>query len=450
MLKGILGLTNRLQSQNEVKIKDSVRKIRGMDVITPLESPFWQRVEKDLVSTAESYGFKEIRFPILEEIELFRHSIGDESDIMRKELYSFTDKNNRIVALRPEGTVGCLRSFCEEGLDSSPGCNKLWYLGPFFRRERPQKMRRRQFHQFGLEIFGDDSPFSEAELLLLGQEALKKIGLKDVLVEINTLGSPSSQKHYRNLLQEHISKNRTQLTPEEEEKLLRDPLRSLDDESPSIRAVLADGPKISDSLNDHEKEHFHHLVESLEQLDVNYRVNERMARGLDYYNGLVFEWKKNQTELSIGGGGRYDNLYQAVTAPESRIRTRTGTIQALGCGFGIERIVAAVATQHSDTRLSSRSDVAFIATLGLEKKALLSCKLIREKVPEIRLHTIFPPGNLSKLLNRANKLNVKYVIILQANEIRQGQFILRNMEGETRQANLDLADLVRVLADFNH
>lgn len=283
-----------------------IQAIRGMNDILPEETPLWQHVERILRQVLKSYSYQEIRFPSVEKTELFKRSIGEETDIVEKEMYTFLDRNGDSLALRPEGTASCVRAGIEHGLLYNQ-IRRLWYQGPFYRHERPQKGRYRQFHQCGAEVFGLTGPDVDAELILLSAKVLEKLGLsKHVTLELNTLGSPSSRSEYRKVLVEYLSLHQHQLDEDSKKRLLTNPLRILDSKNSAMLELIQQAPKLSDHLDTESKEHFAKLCSLLDSLHVTYKINPRLVRGLDYYTKTVFEWTTSElgAQGTVCAGGR--------------------------------------------------------------------------------------------------------------------------------------------------
>ena len=311
------------------------KSIRGMNDVTPKEVAIWQLVEKSIRSVFSSYGYEEIRIPIVEQTELFVRSVGDSSDIVSKEMYAFEDRGGDGISLRPEGTAGCVRACIENDLlrVDSP---RLWYMGPMFRYERPQKGRSRQFHQASAEVFGIDHPTADAELMMLARSLWTDLGIRNnVNLEINSLGNSETRKKYKTLLHEFFKKFSSDLDKDSQRQLKENPLRILDSKSEAIKDLLADMPSILDHLDSDSEDHFNKLKDLLTQSNIDFEVNDRLVRGLDYYNKTVFEWKTKDlgAQDTVCGGGRYDGLVEQLGGKKC---------PATGFSIGLERLVLLV------------------------------------------------------------------------------------------------------------
>jgi histidyl-tRNA synthetase len=295
-------------------VSQMIQAVRGMNDILPTETCLWQHVERVMRRVMQSYGFQEIRFPIVEKTELFKRSIGEITDIVEKEMYTFMDRNEESLTLRPEGTASCVRAGIEHGLLYNQ-IQRLWYAGPFFRYEKPQKGRYRQFHQCSAEIFGLAGPDVDAELILMSATILDKLGIRDATsLHINTLGTPASRATYRKVLVQYLEKHEDQLDEDSLRRLKKNPLRILDSKNPAMQDIIAKAPKLIDHLDDESRQHFQTLQHYLKAVGVDFVVNPRLVRGLDYYTKTVFEWTTDKlgAQGTVCAGGRYDGLVEQL------------------------------------------------------------------------------------------------------------------------------------------
>ncbi|MAB26690.1 MAG: histidine--tRNA ligase, partial [Alteromonadaceae bacterium] len=323
------------------------RAIRGMVDILPEDTPLWQSMETAALEVLSSYGYAEIRLPILEPTDLFARSIGEVTDIVEKEMYSFADRNDDSMSLRPEGTAGCVRAVVQHNLAVTP--QRLWYMGPMFRYERPQKGRQRQFHQLGVEAFGVATPDQDAELVALSRQLWRRLGVDDALqLEINSIGSAADRARYREALVGYLGEHRDSLDEDSQRRLETNPLRILDSKSPDTQAVLDSAPVLSDYLDAETQAEFADLLSQLDALGIAYVVNSRLVRGLDYYNKTVFEWTTEHlgAQSTVCGGGRYDTLVSTFDGKET---------PAAGFAVGLERLVLLM--QALDITVSAPADL---------------------------------------------------------------------------------------------
>lgn len=312
----------------------AVTSLRGMHDIPPDITPTWQHIEHILRQQSLQFGYQEIRMPLVEDSALFCRTIGEQTDIVNKEMYTFDDKSGSSITLRPEGTAGCVRAMIQQSLLRKPG-QKVWYMGPMFRYERPQKGRARQFHQFGVETFGLDTASIAIELISFCHTLWHKLAIEDTItLEINSLGTTACREHYKQALVAYFEQHLSQLTDEEQQRLRHNPLRLLDSKNPTIKALLADAPNLADSLSKSETECFQTICTMLDQLGIAYTINPYLVRGLDYYNGLVFEWTTEElgAQGTICAGGRYDHLVELIG--------KNTQSSAIGFALGLERLVA--------------------------------------------------------------------------------------------------------------
>jgi histidyl-tRNA synthetase len=406
-----------------------------MHDITPDISFKWRFIEDILANTARNYGYLEIRTPILENSNLFCRSIGQETDIVNKEMYTFSDRNGDSVTMRPEGTASCVRAMLQTGLLRSAG-QKIWYQGPMFRYERPQKGRTRQFHQFGLEAFGISSADIESEMLSYCDNVWQQLGIKDKLtLEINSLGTGECRTRYRSALVEFFSKHTDKLTEEEQIRLKNNPLRILDSKNPLIKELINNAPVLNDYISNEEKEKFNKLKAHLDAMNIKYKLNPYLVRGLDYYNGTVFEW--TTTELGAQGtvcaGGRYDNLVGTLS-------TNGTSTPAFGFAMGLERILELV-----DVKDEQLSHIYLVAVDdGLDSHIWQLAHKLRTSL-NLVVNVDLISSNIKNKFKRAANNKAKVVIILGSDELESGSYTIKFMDsGEQKSINSDkLLDVLK-------
>ncbi|KJJ58494.1 histidinol dehydrogenase, partial [Vibrio cholerae] len=310
----------------------TIQAIRGMNDCLPTQSPLWQKVEGVVKNVISAYGYSEVRMPIVEMTHLFSRAIGEVTDVVEKEMYTFEDRNGDSLTLRPEGTAGCVRSGIENGLLYNQE-QRLWYMGPMFRHERPQKGRYRQFHQCGVEVFGLDGPDVDAELIMMTARLWRELGIaQHVRLELNSIGSLEARANYRTALIDYLEQYQNVLDEDCKRRMYTNPLRVLDSKNPDVQAILGDAPQLSDYLDAESKQHFAGLCELLDAAGIEYTVNQRLVRGLDYYNRTVFEWITESlgSQGTVCGGGRYDGLVEQLGGKPT---------PAVGFAMGLERLV---------------------------------------------------------------------------------------------------------------
>lgn len=386
-----------------------VKAIRGMNDILPHETPIWQYLERQVRSVLSSYGYSEIRMPIVEQTELFKRSIGEVTDIVEKEMYTFEDRNGESLTLRPEGTAGCVRAGEEHGLLFNQ-TQRLWYQGPMFRYEKPQKGRYRQFHQIGVETFGMSSADIDAEVIMLSARLWKKLGILDaVTLQLNSLGSNESRSKYKEDLVEYLMQFHDQLDEDSQRRLKSNPLRILDSKSETTQLLLRDAPVLADYLDDESREHFARLIELLDQAGIKYEINSRLVRGLDYYCKTVFEWVTDKlgAQGTVCAGGRYDGLVQQLGGKAT---------PAVGFAMGIERLVLLLETLGA---IPESEKIAFDLYVAAESKEVQShvmqCgELLRDEIPGLRIRTHC--AGLKNINSKARQTGAKLILLLQRNE----------------------------------
>lgn len=409
-----------------------------MNDCLPTQSPLWQKVENAVKNVVSAYGYSEVRMPIVEMTPLFSRAIGEVTDVVEKEMYTFADRNGDSLSLRPEGTAGCVRAGIEHGLLYNQE-QRLWYIGPMFRHERPQKGRYRQFHQCGVEVFGIDGPDVDAELIMMTARLWRELGIAEhVRLELNSIGSLAARADYRSALIEYLEQHQDVLDEDGKRRMYTNPLRVLDSKNPDVQAILGDAPELADYLDAESKQHFSGLCELLDAAGIEYTVNQRLVRGLDYYNRTVFEWITESlgSQGTVCGGGRYDGLVEQLGGKAT---------PAVGFAMGLERLVLMMETLgNTDVR---RSVDVYIVTAG-EGTTMAGMKLaeqLREQVPGLRVMNHCGGGNFKKQFKRADKVGAAVALVLGENEIAEKTVVLKDLLGG-QQTTLSQTDIASQLA----
>lgn len=393
---------------------------RGMNDILPEQTPLWQSLEATASDVFGSYGYREIRLPLVEYTELFERSIGEVTDIVEKEMYSFADRNGESLTLRPEGTAGCVRAAIQRNLLSV--VQRLWYTGPMFRYERPQKGRQRQFHQIGVETFGVATPDIEAELIVMSAQLWQRLGIaEDVTLELNSIGSVAARADYRAALVAYLEQRQDQLDEDSQRRLHTNPLRILDSKNPDMQALLADAPVLNDYLDDESKTDFMRLQSLLEAAGVSFRLNARLVRGLDYYNKTVFEWVTDKlgAQGTICAGGRYDGLVEQF-----------GGKSTPGAGFalGMERLVLMLEAQVC---AEEGADIYVVtAGEGAQKTAFAALGALRSALPDVQIVQHLGGGSFKSQMKKADKSGAQIALIWGEDEVASGTVTLKSLRGE--------------------
>ncbi|ENM3741570.1 histidine--tRNA ligase [Vibrio cholerae] len=416
----------------------TIQAIRGMNDCLPTQSPLWQKVEGVVKNVISAYGYSEVRMPIVEMTHLFSRAIGEVTDVVEKEMYTFEDRNGDSLTLRPEGTAGCVRSGIENGLLYNQE-QRLWYMGPMFRHERPQKGRYRQFHQCGVEVFGLDGPDVDAELIMMTARLWRELGIaQHVRLELNSIGSLEARANYRTALIDYLEQYQNVLDEDCKRRMYINPLRVLDSKNPDVQAILGDAPQLSDYLDAESKQHFAGLCELLDAAGIEYTVNQRLVRGLDYYNRTVFEWITESlgSQGTVCGGGRYDGLVEQLGGKPT---------PAVGFAMGLERLVLMMETLgNTDVR---RSVDVYMVTAG-EGTMMAGMKLaeqLREQVPGLRVMTHFGGGNFKKQFKRADKVGAAIALVLGEDEVAAQTVVVKDLAGG-EQNTVAQAEVAKLLA----
>ncbi|WP_317931600.1 histidine--tRNA ligase [Halioxenophilus sp. WMMB6] len=417
-----------------------IQAIRGMNDLLPEETAVWQFVEATVASLFGSYGYQNIRFPILEQTELFKRSIGEVTDIVEKEMYTFNDRNGDSLTLRPEGTAVCVRACEQNGLLHNQ-TQKLWYLGPMFRHEKPQKGRLRQFHQFGVEAFGFEGPDIDAEILVMTARLWQVLGLSDaVTLQLNSIGSAADRAKYKQALVTYLSAQQESLDEDSQRRLHTNPLRILDSKDAKTQALLAGAPSLGDYLDDDSKAHFAGLCQLLDGMGINYTINPRLVRGLDYYNKTVFEWVTTHlgAQGTVCAGGRYDGLTAQLGGRQ---------VPAVGFGMGVERLVLLLQELNLVPAGLERSADVYLAAVGdVQLKALQLAEQVRAELPGVRIVTHCGGGSFKSQLKKADKSGASIALILGENEALSGQIAVKPLRTDAEQETIAQSELCGKLA----
>ena len=406
-----------------------LQSVKGMNDILPEETALWLYLEDTVRQVFETYGYQQIRMPILEQTALFKRSIGEATDIVEKEMYSFEDRGGDSLTLRPEGTAGTVRAGMQHGLFHNQ-IQRLWYIGPMFRRERPQKGRYRQFSQIGVETFGMSGPDIDAELILMTARLWKALGLKDLTLQLNTLGTAETRGQYREELISYFSASQDQLDEDSQRRLRKNPLRILDSKNPAMAELIAAAPTFEEYMNEESINHFQGLREILDRAGIEYEVNPRLVRGLDYYSKTVFEWITDQlgSQGTVCAGGRFDGLIEQFGGKDT---------PAIGFAMGMDRLVELL--KESGKIIPSELDAYFI-TMGenATKQGLILADKLRDQLPELRLISNCGGGSYKSQFKRADKSGARYAIILGDDEIANGTVSVKDLrEGDQETVDQD-------------
>jgi histidyl-tRNA synthetase len=420
-------------------VASPINAIRGMNDILPHETVFWQHVENTLRNALQSYGYQEIRFPILEKTELFKRSIGEATDIVEKEMYTFLDRNNESLTLRPEGTASCVRAGNEHGLFYNQ-IQRLWYLGPYFRYERPQKGRYRQFHQCGAETYGLEGPDADAEIILLTAKVLEKLGLKGhVSLQLNSLGSIAARNQYREHLVHYFSSHHDRLDEDSQRRLLTNPLRILDSKNPAMQELIEHAPRLIDYLDLESTEHFAKLQDYLTHAGLEFTINPRLVRGLDYYTKTVFEWVT--TELGAQGtvcaGGRYDGLVEQLGGKPT---------PAVGFAMGMERIILLLQQLQPQLSTLSAPHVYFITDSDAAYKCAINlADTLRDQLSGLRILMHCGGGAFKNQFKKADKSGAQLALVMGEQELQANSVTVKFLRDNTEQAEVTQSELIAFL-----
>jgi len=417
-----------------------LQAIRGMNDILPQQSPAWQFVEDGIRAVLEAYGYQEMRLPIVEKTELFKRSIGEVTDIVEKEMYTFTDRNGDSLTLRPEGTAGCVRACIQHGLVNNQ-VQRLWYRGPMFRHERPQKGRYRQFYQVGVEVFGLEGPDIDAELLLLTARLWQRLGLQQVTLQLNSLGTPQARTRFREALVDFLRARQDQLDADSSRRLETNPLRILDSKDAGTQALLADAPRLSDYIDSESRDHFERLCGLLDAAGIHYVINPRLVRGLDYYGRTVFEWVTDRlgAQGTVCAGGRYDGLVEYLGGRAT---------PAVGFALGLERLIALLEQQQ--VAIPGNAPQIYMVTVGEQarQQGLLLSEQLREVLPALRIMTHCGSGSFKSQFKKADRSGARLALILGDNEVQQGRIGIKDLREQADQESVSFEVLPDRLAEL--
>jgi histidyl-tRNA synthetase len=418
-----------------------IRSIRGMNDILPENIHHWQWLEKTAEQTFSAFGYEQIRMPLLEKTDVFTRAIGTATDVVSKEMYSFEDRNNQSLSLRPEGTAGVVRAVLQNGLLYGP-VKRLWYGGPMFRYERPQKGRSRQFHQLGAELFGAAGPDADAEILALGSQLWSRLGLHGLRLEINSLGNSDERHQYRDQLHLFLRAHKDELDEQTNERAERNPLRVLDSKDPQVQALLEDAPLLMEQLGAESRGHYEQLKRYLDRLEIEYFENPKLVRGLDYYCHTVFEWITDElgAQGTVCAGGRYDNLVELQGGKPW---------PGIGFAMGEERLVEL---------LQQKDDIvppvvhAYLVAVGENstESALELAYDLRAGIPQLQLINNLNGGSFKAQFKRADRSGALLALVLGEDEIRNGEVAIKFLRSGDEQLNLgrdDVGDWIRKYID---
>jgi histidyl-tRNA synthetase len=413
-----------------------------MNDCLPSQTGLWQHVESVIRQVVASYGYQEIRTPIVESTSLFKRSIGEVTDIVEKEMYTFADRNDESITLRPEGTASVVRAGNEHGLLYNQQ-QRLWYMGPMFRYEKPQKGRYRQFHQFGLEAFGLAGPDIDAEVILLSHRLWQRFGITEhVSLEINSLGSNQARADYKEKLVAFLHTRQDELDEDSLRRLESNPLRVLDSKNPQVQAVVKDAPKLIDCLDEESAQHFTALCERLDSFGIQYRVNPSLVRGLDYYNRTVFEWVTQSlgAQGTVCAGGRYDGLVEQL-----------GGKSTAGVGFaiGLERLVLMLETLNLDNKVAAPVDIYVTALdASVEIYAWQITEQIRDVLPDMRVMNHCGAGNIKKQMKRADASGAKLALLIGGGELQEQSVTIKYLREQQEQVSIPRGDIIQFLQRY--
>ncbi len=421
---------------------ERIQAVRGMNDILPEQVPFWRHVERIVEHCLFQYGYQEIRFPLVESTALFKRSIGDETDIVEKEMYTFEDRNGDSLTLRPEGTAGCVRACIEHGLLHNQQ-QKLWYAGPVFRHEKPQKGRYRQFTQMGVEAFGFSGVAIELELLAIGQRLWKMLGVADVVhLQINTLGELSERQAYRLRLIDYFKSHFDVLDEDSKRRLTKNPLRILDSKNPELQSIIAAAPKLIDEIGVESRNQFHALCNGLETLGIPYTINPSLVRGLDYYGGVVFEWVTEHlgSQATVCAGGRFDKLVEQFGG---------NATPAIGFALGVERLILLI-EYLQNKELTQVLPVVFMIATGNEAldRLIVLAETIRNAYPNAPVIVNVAMGGFKSQFKKADKSGARLALILGEEEFAAGSISIKDLRADNEQVTLPQDQLIEYLRTY--
>ena len=411
-----------------------------MPTLLPEELVKWQFVESQVKQVMNAYAFREIRTPIVERTELFQRTIGESTDVVSKEMYSFKDRKDQSLTLRPEATAGVVRAGIEHGLFYNQ-TQKLWSMGPMYRYERPQKGRYRQFHQINMEAFGYRGPEIDLEIILMTARIWKALGINSIQLEINSLGTPASRQVYREALVDYFTDHKRSLDEDSMTRLKTNPMRILDSKNPDMKTLILNAPKITDYLDDESKQHFSILLKALESHSIDYKLNPNLVRGLDYYTKTVFEWTSDQlgSQATVCGGGRYDGLVEQLGGKD---------ICGIGCAIGMERLTELVEVSVEKAENSQPKIYIVAVGEGAEIHASIMAETIRDENQNYTVEVNMDGGNFKQQFRRADKSGAELAIIVGEQEIEQGTISLKPLKSDGEQKTVKQEELIGQLDEF--
>ncbi|QFU75088.1 histidine--tRNA ligase [Halioglobus maricola] len=404
----------------------TIRAVRGMNDILPDETPYWQYIETVIRQLMSGYGYSEIRMPIVERTDLFRRGVGEVTDIVEKEMYTFEDRSEDSLTLRPEGTAGCVRAAIQHGLLNM--AQRLWYTGPMFRYERPQKGRQRQFHQVGAEAFGIASPDMDAEMILLTARLWRDLGVAEhVELQLNSIGSADARQAYKDALVVYLRERAEQLDEDSQRRLDSNPLRILDSKNPDTQALLDGAPALGDFLDEESQADFARLCELLDAAGVPYTVNQRLVRGLDYYNKTVFEWVTDQlgAQGTVCGGGRYDGLVEQLGGK---------AVPGVGFAMGLERLVLLLEACDTLPGANAQADI-YVVSFGddAQRQAVAATERLRDSASALRIVQHTGGGSFKSQMKKADKSGARVALIWGEDEVAAGTVSLKALRAEDKE-----------------
>ena len=421
-------------------MSDQIKSVRGMPAILPGEVKKWQFVEAVAKNVLHAYSYNEIRTPVVERSELFQRTIGENTDIVAKEMYTFIDRNDQSLSLRPEATAGIIRAGIDQGFFYNQ-TQKLWSIGPMYRYERPQKGRYRQFHQINMEAFGFPGPDIDFEMILLTGRIWKALNLSPLQLELNSLGSPESRKEYKRQLQDYFNDHQKELDEDSLRRLDRNPLRIFDSKNPDLQEIIESAPKMVDFLDQESNEHFEELMAMLQDHAIEYSLNTRLVRGLDYYTRTVFEWTTDQlgAQATVCGGGRYDALVAELGGKPT---------SAIGCAIGLERLIELVDVSGQNEQ--NNTPKIYIVAVGskAEGERFLLAEELRDVYPNLSIEMNLNGGQFKQQFKRADKAGADIALILGDDEISKQTVGVKPMRSEGHQETVDRKELLSIIDQF--
>ncbi|OOZ44914.1 histidine--tRNA ligase [Solemya velum gill symbiont] len=416
-----------------------IQAIRGMHDVLPEQSQLWQFLEDQVRSICDGFGYQEIRTPVVESTALFKRAIGEVTDIVEKEMYTFDDRNGDSLTLRPEGTAGCVRACIENGLLHNQ-TQRLWYRGAMFRHERPQKGRYRQFHQIGVEAFGMEGPDIDLEIILMTASLWQALGIDGLELQINSLGTSEERSLYREELVKFLRQHEEKLDDDSKRRLETNPLRVLDSKNPDVQAIVVDAPTLMEYLGEESRTHFETLCKGLKAAGIEYVINQRLVRGLDYYSLSVFEWVTDKlgAQGTVCAGGRYDGLIEQLGGRASK---------AVGFAMGIERLVALLEEYHMP-ELRQTADIYIISTDEARIHAQAVAQRLRVEIEGLRVISHCGTGGFKAQFKKADRSGAELALVLGEDELAQGVIGIKPLRGDGEQQQVAIADLPDKLQEW--